>query len=206
MKRMFAKYRSDNTGAMTMEFMVMLPILLMWFAGLFVFFDAFQSWMKSLKATYTVSDILTRQTVVDDDYIHALDGVFDSISQSKTNATSFMRVSQVKNNDGTLEMVWTTDTFEGPVLVEATIDDVRAHVPTLMDNEYVIVFQTYRPFNPLFDWVGLSDMTFENNITSPLRFTSSLVNTDHPEEVADSNDGIDTDDPTDDPVESSDSE
>jgi Flp pilus assembly protein TadG len=199
MKRIFTKYRSDNTGVMTMEFMVMLPILLMWFAGLFVFFDAFQSWMKTLKASYTVSDILTRQTVVDDAYIDTLDGVFDSISQSRDGAETFMRVSQVKNSDGTLEMMWTHATVEGQILVDATIDDVSPHVPTLMNNEYVIVFQTYRPFNPLFDWVGLSETVFENVITSPLRFTSSLVNTDHPESVADSNDGVDTDDPSDQP-------
>jgi len=59
----------------------------------------------------------------------------------------------------------------------------------------VVVLQSYRPFNPLFDWVGVSETTFTNVITSPLRFSSSLINQDHLITSSDSVEGVDYDDP-----------
>lgn len=197
MKQFLAKFKSDNTGVMTMEFMVLLPVLLMWFAGMFVFFDAFHKWMKSLKASYTISDLVSRQTVVDDAFIFALDGLFDSISQTKDKGTTWVRVSQVRQFNGALELLWTTPTYDDGVVLSDTfsIEDIRGNIPTLVDNEYVVVLQSYRPFNPLFDWVGISATTFSNTIVAPLRFTSNLINQDHPITSSDSDDGLDMDDP-----------
>jgi len=95
MKRLFSRYKSDNSGVMTMEFMVMLPVLLMWFAATFVFFDAFHKWMKALKATYTVSDMLSRQGTITDASLIALDNVFDTLTQSKNPGLSWIRVTCV---------------------------------------------------------------------------------------------------------------
>jgi hypothetical protein len=182
---------------MTMEFMFILPVLLMWFAGMFVFFDAFHKWMKSLKGTYTVSDLLTRQLVVDDPFIFALDGIFDAISQSKEKGETWLRVSQVRMSDNGLELLWTTPTYgDGVVLVDNfSIEDIRGNIPALVENEYITVLQSYRPFNPLFDWVGLSSTIFTNTIAAPLRFTSELINLDHPSTSPDTDQGLDTDDP-----------
>jgi hypothetical protein len=197
MKRLLARFKSDNTGVMTLEFMILLPVLLMWFAGMFVFFDAFHKWMKSLKASYTVSDLLSRQLVVDDTFIFALDSIFDKISQSKSNDGSWLRVSQVRMIDDSLELLWTTPTYKDGTteLKTFSIESIRDDIPGIVNNEYVIVVQSYRPFNPVFDWVGISATTFSNTIVSPLRFTTELVNTDHPNNSADTDEGIDTDDP-----------
>jgi hypothetical protein len=182
---------------MTMEFMILLPVLLMWFAGMFVFFDAFHKWMKSLKASYTVADLLTRQTSIDDAYIFALDGIFDSISQAKDGDETWLRVSQVKMNGDALELLWTTPTYkdETEEILLFSIEDIRNDIPTMVDNEYVIVVQSYRPFNPVFDWVGISATTFSNTIVAPLRFSSSLANEDHPITSPDTDEGLDSDDP-----------
>lgn len=197
MKRILARFKADKTGVMTLEFMILLPILLMWFAGMFVFFDAFHKWMKSLKASYTVADLLTRQTVIDDAFIFALDGVFDSISQTKNKDGTWLRVSQVRKIDDALEMLWTTPTYSNDVegVLEFSIEDVRDNIPLMANNEYVIVVQSYRPFSPVFDWVGLDVTTFSNIVVAPLRFSSSLINQDHPITSVETNEGIDTDDP-----------
>jgi hypothetical protein len=177
--------------------MILLPVLLMWFTGMFVFFDAFHKWMKSLKATYTVSDLLTRQLVIDDDFIFALDGIFDTISQSRDGDETWLRVSQVRMDDGALELLWTTPTYPsaGEEIIPFTLEHIRENIPTLADREYVVVIQSYRPFNPLFTWVGIDATTFSNTIVSPLRFTDELRNVDHPNESTATDEGIDTDDP-----------
>jgi len=111
MKRLFSRYKSDNSGVMTMEFMVMLPVLLMWFAATFVFFDAFHKWMKALKATYTVSDMLSRQGTITDASLIALDNVFDTLTQSKNPGLSWIRVTSIQQNEATgLEVLWSAST------------------------------------------------------------------------------------------------
>jgi hypothetical protein len=197
MKRFFSRFKADDTGVMTLEFMILLPVILMWFAAVFVFFDAFHKWMKSLKASYTVSDLISRQLEVDDAYIFALDSIYDKISQSKNNDDTWLRVSQVRLIDDVLELMWTTPTYTGSDggVDPFSVEDVRVHIPAIENNEYLIVVQTYRPFNPVFDWVGIAATTFSNTIVSPLRFSSSLINHDHPITSATTDEGIDTDDP-----------
>ena len=144
MKKFFNKFKSDNTGVMTMEFMVLLPILLMWFAGTFVFFDAFHKWMKSMKATYTVADILARQKTIDDQYIFDLDRIFDKISHSRNNDETWMRVSHIRYANDLLELHWSTETKDETSVTGVpgesfSLGDVKDYIPTLEVGEYITV-------------------------------------------------------------------
>jgi|GEM_PF-1904501 len=196
MKRIFTKFKSDQTGAMTLEFVIMLPVLMLWFAGMFVFFDAFHKWMKSLKATYTVSDMVTRQLEIDRPYLMALDSIFDKISQSRDTDKTWFRIIQVKQVNGTPVIEWQDNTSD-PKAADFTIADISAELPTLVDNEHILYFESYRPFSPLFDWVGIDAVTFENNISASLRFTSSLEHTAYPQETPETDEGIDFEQPID---------
>ena len=196
MRKLLSRFKSDISGVATLEFMLLMPALFMWFAGTFVFFDAFHKWMKSLKATYTVSDLITRQTTTSDAFIGAMDGIFDSISQSRDAGDTWLRVSQVRYRDGVLELIWSTNTYSNSdvELVPITIGELEEHIPTLVNDEYVIVTQTYNRYNPLFDWVGIAETTFYNAIAAPLRFSATLTNTDHEVEGIESFVGLDPDD------------
>lgn len=198
MKNLFKKYKSDNTGVMTMEFMVLLPILLMWFAGTFVFFDAFHKWMKSLKATYTISDLLSRQLSIDDQYLFDLDRIFDKLSFSRDPDNTWFRVTHLRYAGGALQLIWSTETKDQTSFTNAPgqmdgLAEIQQYIPTLVSGEYITLLQSYRPFNPLFDWVGLEGTTFTNTIAAPQRFTSELINDDHRDGVQASIEGYDPD-------------
>ncbi|GLQ33915.1 hypothetical protein GCM10007939_01980 [Amylibacter marinus] len=192
-------YLSDKRGVVTLEFMMLVPALFLWFAGTFVFFQGIHGWMKAKKASYAVSDMLSRQTEVDNAFIDALDGVFDSVSQSEDFAQSSIRVSSVYNDatDG-LEMKWHWPP-NPPAQTPHQLSDITSHIPQLTDGEYILVVETFRPFTPLFDWVGLDPMTFENTIGSVSRFSAKLSNTDFPDASTATDDGVETDDPDADP-------
>lgn len=200
MKKIFPKYNSDERGVMTMEFMVMLPILLMWFAGTFVFFDAFHKWIKAMKATYVVSDMLSRQTLTDNQFILDLDGVFDTISQTRDEADTWMAVTHVQyivdqNGAGRLDMLWSLETKTGTSYTGADADaklvEIAPFIPTLVNGETMTVLQTFRPFNPVFNWVGLDGTIFRNRISAPQRFDSSFLNEDQETPPGSSLEGFD---------------
>lgn len=193
-------FRRDDRGSTTVEFMFFVPLIFMWFAALFVFFQGFHGWMKATKATYAISDMLSRQTEIDDAFIVALDGVFDAVSQSENTDASWLRVSSVRKRDDILEIMWSTETASGS---PASIDvaDIQDHIPNLINNEYVVLVESYRPFNPVFSWVGIDDMVFENHIATPLRFSGRLINSDQPEDNGSTGGVVDDHDiPTDEPA------
>ena len=66
-----AKMR-DESGSAAVEAVIILPALAALYCACFVWFDAFRHNTLSMKATYTVSDILSRQESVDDAFLAQL--------------------------------------------------------------------------------------------------------------------------------------
>ncbi|MEM6972716.1 MAG: hypothetical protein AAF577_07910 [Pseudomonadota bacterium] len=59
---------TDRRGAITMEFAIWFPLLLLWLVASAVIYDAYRSRDAAIKASYTVSDIASRlTTLVDND-------------------------------------------------------------------------------------------------------------------------------------------
>jgi Flp pilus assembly protein TadG len=52
----------DSRAAVALETVLILPILIWAFVASFVFFDAYRVYSTSVKATYMVADMLSRQT------------------------------------------------------------------------------------------------------------------------------------------------
>ena len=170
--------KHDESGATTVEFMVVMPLIVFWFAGSFTFFDAYSEWTRSVKATYTVADILSRQTEIDDDYIDDMNTLFASIMDESTNDT-YLRISSIENNDGDLTIDWSTATGIHPALLNDT--EIPTEIfPALIDGESVILIESHMPFIAFQDYVGLANRTLTKKIVISPRFTSKLANTDHP--------------------------
>jgi len=55
-------FRSDERGYVTVEAMILLPVILWIFAACWVYFDAFRQQSVNQKASYTIGDMLSRET------------------------------------------------------------------------------------------------------------------------------------------------
>ena len=184
------KFNRDERGVLVIEFMIMLSTLMLCFLGMFVFFDAFQKWMKFSTASYTVSDLLSRQTIVDDNFILSLDGVFDTISDSRSREETWLRVTSLKKVSGNISILWTVETSDFPQL-DPLAADIEDLVPNMGVDEHLLLIQTYSPYSPGFSWVGLSGITLRESIATSSRFSSKLVNSDHLDFDGATDDGID---------------
>jgi hypothetical protein len=184
------KFYKNERGVLVTEFMFMLPALMLCFLGMFVFFDAFHKWMKFTTASYTISDLLSRQTIVDDDFILSLDGVFDTISGSRDRENSWLRVTSVKKSGGNLTILWSIETSDFPQTTPVAVD-IEDLIPNSTIDEHMLLVQSYSPYSPGFSWVGLNGITLRENIAISSRFSSKLVNSDHLEFDESTDDGID---------------
>ena len=92
-KRLCARFRREERAAVSTEFVLILPLLLWWYVGSFAFYDAFRDYNVTVKASYTLGDILSRQTEIDNDYLDGLESLLEFMTAG---TGAWLRVSSIK--------------------------------------------------------------------------------------------------------------
>lgn len=177
------RWLRDETGAAAVEAVIILPALAALYCACFVWFDAFRHNTLSMKATYTVSDILSRQETVDDDFLGQMNELVDFLVPSFANRQ--LRISVVYFNDdiddgNKYRLQWSYADNGLTELTQDSLDLDTDWIPVMSDDDTVVVTETRILYQPLFN-IGWSEQTVWNNImvTRP-RFWPTLVNTDRP--------------------------
>lgn len=145
-----------------MEAVIITPVLAWAFIGSFVVFDAFRTYNTSIKATYAVADILSRQTSTVFAYdIEGMKRIFGNMVRNHGDAR--LRATQIiydATND-TYSVDWSYATNGEARLFTASLIDMEGRLPVMAHAERILLVETFIPYRPAFN-VGLSLMTFEN--------------------------------------------
>ena len=72
LSRQIRRFRDQEDGLVMTEFLIMLPLLIWTFMALFVYWDAFRTINQAQKATYSVSDVISRQSEIDTVFIDGM--------------------------------------------------------------------------------------------------------------------------------------
>jgi len=161
-----------------MEFVLILPLLMTWFIGSIVFFDAYNSKASAQRTAHTIADIMSRQTVVNNAFIDTL-----LILQNRMlprEQVGSVRVSSLqKDAAGNLSVLWTYST--DPTATPLTIADIPlTALPNIANGESILLIDTAVPFVPISDWIGFTATTWVNRVPTKVRFVEPLPNTDFP--------------------------
>lgn len=164
---MIKRFWRDEGGTALVETVIMLPLLLWAIFGLFVFWDAHKSINGVQKASYTVSDVLSRRRLaINQTYVDGLRTTMDFLIVG--NASSKLRVSSIKRNETAkrFEVVWSyspgngfTARPVGPLLTDVT------RIPMMSDGDYIMLVETEVPYKPAFN-IGLNSMQIKNFIVT----------------------------------------
>ena len=174
-------------GSVTTEAVIIMPLLAAFYCATLVWFDAYRQKTLVMKASYAVSDVLSRQKEVDEDYLDNMRDVLDYMIPS--NAAPRMRISlinSVLDEDGNID--YEVDWSYGPngmnPLTQADIDADSSWIPVMGNNDYVVVTETAVLYQPIFR-VGIEDKIYRNTIVTRPRFYGKLVNRDAPDTSTD---------------------
>ncbi|SFR56067.1 TadE/TadG family type IV pilus assembly protein [Litoreibacter janthinus] len=171
----FVRFLHETRASATVEAVLILPLLMAWFVGSFVFFDGFKNRNTSLKATYTIGDILSRRTNgATAEYIDNLQELYDSLAY--TSGSSALRVTSLTWNGKKHRVLWSHSTKS--TVPEQTNEAVASHafknrIPLMAIGETVILVETFTDYNPAFN-VGWNHRIFENFVVTSPRFASCL--------------------------------
>lgn len=172
-----SRYREDEDGTLTVEAVILLPVLLVMFAAMLVLFDYFRAHSVAGKTAYTVGDMISRET----NYITPtyMDGALDLVEFMNHGATgdTGLRVTIVSYNadDDALNVHWSRTAGVGlSPLNTSAINQMRDQIPMMPEGLHMILVETTAEYDPFFN-IGLNDATIETFVTTVPRFAPQVL-------------------------------
>ena len=170
-------FRRSEDGSLSIETVFALPMLVWAITATFVFWDAFKTLNVSQKATYTVADMLSRETqAISADYLTGMHELFDYLSSSPgDNALRVTVVRMVEDaNTGvkSRELVWSQGVGGTTGYTDLTIIEPR--LPDMATGDQLIIVESEQDWSPAFT-VGLASYRFREVAIARPRFAPQLV-------------------------------
>lgn len=168
-------FNHATDGAVSVEFVLAMPILFWAFAACFVFFDGYRQSAVNLKAAYTISDMISRETAgIDENYIDSLQKLMTMMARSGSDTA--LRVTIVRWSEDTQKYYvdWSVQRGYPSVLTNTDVSDMKNRLPTMADEERVIVVETSNTFTPTFR-VGLDEKQLTNFVFTRPRFSPQVA-------------------------------
>lgn len=167
----FARFVRDEAGTLLAETVIILPLLIWAFLGLYVYWDAYRSVTTIQKAAYTISDMISREMEpISTAYILGLDSVMDYlVDEDSTLSTRVTSIAWSAANNR-FEVHWSrSDGGVLPELTTATLQPMAGNIPAMAEGDYAIIVEVYVPYVSSFD-VGLTSDHFSDFIVTRPRF------------------------------------
>lgn len=182
-------FAQDESGVMLAEFLLLLPLLIWGFIALIVYWDVFRTINVSQKAAYSISDLISRQEVVNEKFAADLHKVLTFLTpgapQSRMRITSFEfdeNTPEANPNawgDDEYILLWSRVTGGDPLITQYTAADLQPMrntiIPIMEAGQGAVIVETWVDYVPRFDLgvlnfaPGISNQTFTQTIVTYAR-------------------------------------
>ncbi len=170
-----SRFADATHGAVSVEFVLAMPILFWAFTACFVFFDGYRQSAVNLKAAYTISDMISRETAgIDDNYIDSLQKLLTLMTRSGTDTALRVTIVQWDEDMNKYHVDWSVARGYQAVLSDAALVGMKDRLPTMSDGERVILVETSNTFTPSFR-VGLDETQLTNFVFTRPRFAPQVA-------------------------------
>ncbi|MEM9898119.1 MAG: TadE/TadG family type IV pilus assembly protein [Pseudomonadota bacterium] len=179
MMKLLSRFRTDQQGSFSVETVIIFPLLAWVLVFVLVAWDGYKLKGAATNATYTIGDLISRQSSVDEDFIKGMERIFTRISQ-RADATD-IRVTVVmlrarQNQDPVLEVVWSDST--GTLEEHTTVDTFRDKVPLMAPGSSLIYVETTASWTPPLRLQAFEGHKFTTNAFFSPRYLALLPHLD----------------------------
>lgn len=170
----FTGFRDDTSGSVTVEFVLAMPFVFWSFMASYVYFDGYQQSASNLKAAYTISDLISRETSdINDTYVDSMVELFDMMTHTPTESSMRITVIRWDEGDERYYVNWSANRGFPNDLDDSNVSDLADKLPNMPDNEIVILVETNNVFVPLYD-IGMENIELENFVFTRPRFVDQV--------------------------------
>ena len=155
----------DERGVILAEALILMPLLIWGFLALVVYWDVFRTINITQKAAYSIADMLSRQTVLTQDFVNGLDNILTFLTPGAP--ASEMRITSFQLDEGPTtalgfdgndsycllfsRMVGATSGSNRAVHTAATLAALSNRIPDMAHMESVVLVETWVDYVPEFD-------------------------------------------------------
>jgi len=178
LKVSLASFLKETRGSLTVEAVIAVPLLFWIMAATFDFFEVHRYKSAREKATFTIADMISRETAptgITSVYLDNAKVLFDEITND--DGVNQIRVSIVSYDADTDDygVAWSQVRGTGSLvpLTDGDVQNAHATLPAVSDGEEIILVESTSGYNPLFN-VGLNDVTIGTRVFSAIRFAPQI--------------------------------
>jgi len=180
------KFRTDTSGGLSVEFVLVFPLLIWAYISMFSFFHAFRAQGLNLRASYAIADFVTRQTEpMSNRHLQGMLDVFEFMVGTEQN--SWIRLTSVHwdEDEDDYDVVWSHATGgHSGWSTQALLNAKEDELPVMARGDYAIIVETSSDYTPIFTYLPLyptianaterREVTFENFIFTTNRQTARV--------------------------------
>ncbi len=179
--RQIKRFLASDRASVSVEAVLILPILLWAYFGLFVLFEGYRALGSNSRAAYTIADFLSRErNHVTPTYMQGMNDLLDILTQSPHPTVLRVTVVKYDNENDEFVLEWSRSTKSGiDDITEGTLDEITPHLPLMSSPGVAIVVETWMAFEPFMN-IALDSFYFESLVVTRPRFAPRLCYTDNP--------------------------
>lgn len=171
-------FLEDTRGSLMVESVLSLPLLFWGMAATFDFFEVHRYKSVREKATFTLADMISRETAaagLTSIYLDNAKILFDEITND--DGINQIRVSVVTYDADADEygISWSQVRGTGSFapLTDANVKNSHANLPDVDDGAEIILIESTSKYAPLFN-VGLNDVQIDTRVFTAIRFAPQI--------------------------------
>lgn len=173
------RFGKQEDGLVMTEFLIMLPLLVWTFMALFIYWDAFRMINQAQKASYSISDLISRQSNIDATFVNGTQTVMEYFVGNSPAIR--VRITSAKYNETTNRYTVLFSRSPGnrmPQLTNTNVNQTafRARLPITANQHSVVIVETEVSYTPGFE-VGIPAHTFDNFIVTRPRYDRQVCYT-----------------------------
>lgn len=174
MRHYLRKFRDDQNGSMSIELLLVTPILVWALLSTYVYFDLFRVESNSNRAALTIADMFSRENLdIDGPYLNNARNILRELTYEENNPDFRITVYTYNDSTSTYRVRWSRNRGMAPNYNNADLANLKAagRLPALANGDRAILLQTRTEYDAPFS-VGLGpftgtdldDVTFETYI------------------------------------------
>jgi hypothetical protein len=167
-----ARFLRSEHGAISVEAAILLPVLILFYLATYTFFDAYRREATMTKASYAVSDLISRRTIASPAFLEGLHDVLGFATGFEDE--TWLRVTIVERDGGTIRVGTSYATGGHPALDRASLSPHLHRLPPMEDGEVLTLLEVVAEHAPAFD-IGLPPRRTHTMIATPQRQGGQLA-------------------------------
>lgn len=173
MTKLIKRFRDDESGVISIELLLVIPMLVWALLSTWVYFDAYRAEAISTRAGLTIADVISREnTAVDETYLRNMRNLMRVLTEAEDNPAIRVTSFRYRATGDRYLVVWSASDGMGSDLTDADLESMRGQLPIMANGGRALLIETRTSYSAPFS-IGLGPF-LETNLDD-LEFESYTV-------------------------------